>query len=100
MCRGSIPTSWYNSCCYRSHTDCKTLDSDLIGAHVHIQHGSASKTIIATHTHASVNIVQIGDPILIVTVSELFNFLVSYIFDKLYHRANLPLSFRPIACFA
>ena len=32
--------------------------------------------------------------------SEFYEFLVSYIFDKLYHRANLPPSFRPIARFA
>ena len=32
--------------------------------------------------------------------SKFYEFLVSYIFDKLYHRANLPPSFRPIAHFA
>ena len=31
--------------------------------------------------------------------SEFYKFLVSYIFDKLYHRANLPPSFRPMARF-
>ena len=31
--------------------------------------------------------------------SEFYEFLVSYIFDKLYHRANPPPSFRPIARF-
>ena len=32
--------------------------------------------------------------------SEFYEILVSCIFDKLYHRANLPPSFRPIARFA
>ena len=31
---------------------------------------------------------------------KFYDVLVSYLFDKLYHRANLPPSFRPIARFA